>query len=104
MLQGVAVYWVCYFSLELGAGSYESLACGVVLKLLEVVDEHFSELGSFCCPFFGVGVCVAGIENVRVYTGQFGRNSEVEDGELLGGSAQNCAVKDCVDDAAGVLD
>lgn len=65
--------------LELGTSSYESLTCFVVLKLLEVIDEHFSELVSLGVPFFGVSVGVAGIENVGVYAGKFGGNCEVED-------------------------
>jgi hypothetical protein len=75
--------------LELGTSSYESLTCFVVLELLEVVDEHFSELGSLGVPFSCVSVSVARIEDGGIYTGQSGRNCEVEYGDLLGGSAQD---------------
>lgn len=84
--------------------SYECLACLMSFELLEVVDEHFSELVSLGVPFLSVGVSVAGIEDLGVYAGEFGGDGEVEDGELLGGSAEDSTVKDSVDDATGVLD
>ena len=85
-------------------GSYESLTSFVTFKLLEVVDEHFSELVSLNCPFFGVSVGVARIKDLRIYARKFGRNSEVEDGELLGRSLKDSTVKDSVDYTAGVTD
>ncbi len=89
---------------ELGACGYKSLSCFIVFKLLEVVDEHFGELGGFSIPFFNVGVSVARVKNFGIYAGEFGGYGEVEDGELLGGGLQDRAVKDRVDDAAGILD
>ena len=88
----------------MGAGGYESLACLVVLELLEVVDEHLGELVGFGVPFLGIGVSVAGIQDFGVYTGELGGNGEVEDGDNLGGSLEDSAVKDSVDDTAGVTD
>lgn len=98
------VYWKSNVGLELGAGGYESLACGVVLKLLEVVDEHLGELGCLLGPLCGVCVGVARVENLGVNAGKLGGHGEVEDGYLLGGSGEDCAVKDSVDDATGILD
>ena len=72
--------------LELGTCYYKSFAGFVVLKLLEVVDEHFSKLGGFCCPVCGVCVSVAGIKDLGINAGQLGGDSEIKDGELLGGS------------------
>ena len=84
--------------------SYECLACLMSFELLEVVDEHFSELVGLGVPFLSVGVSVAGIEDLGIYAGEFGGDGEVEDGELLGGSLEDSAVEDSVDDAAGILD
>ena len=57
----------------------------MAFELLEVVDEHFSEFVSLLGPFCGIGVGVARIKDLGINTGEFGRNGEVEDGELLGG-------------------
>ncbi len=94
----------CESESELGTCGYKSFTGCVVFKLLEVVDEHFGKFGSFFFPNLGVGVSVAGIEDFGIYAGKFGRNFEVEDGELLGGSSQDSTVKDSVDDATGIAD
>ena len=87
-----------------GTGSYESLACLIAFKLLEVVDEHLGELVGLNGPLLGVSVGIAGIEDLGIYAGKLGRNLEAEDGELLGGSAQDRAVENSVDDATGIAD
>ena len=87
-----------------GACSYESLACGIVLVFLEVLDEAFCEVFSLDGPFFGVSVGVAGIEDLGIYAGEFGRNLEIEDGEFLCGSLEDSTVEDSVDDTAGITD
>ena len=79
------LYQCCKGLFSVGAGGYESLACLVVLELLEVVDEHVGELVGFGVPFLGIGVSVAGIQDFGVYTGELGGNGEVEDGDNLGG-------------------
>ena len=76
----------------------------MVLILLEVLNEACSQVFSLGVPFFDIGVSVAGIENLGIYAREFGRNFEVEDGELLGGSLEDSAVEDSVDDATGVAD
>lgn len=88
----------------MGSCGYESFAERMVLELLEVVDEHFGELVGFLGPFSGICVSVARIEDLRINAREFGRDGEVEDGELLGGSGQDSAVEDSVDNAAGILD
>ena len=60
----------------MGAGGYESLACLVVLELLEVVDEHVGELVGLGVPFLRICVGVAGIEDLGIYAGELGGNSE----------------------------
>ena len=89
---------------ESGTGGNESLASLIVLELLEVVDEHLGELGSLCSPFCGICVGVAGVEDLGINAGQFGGYGEVEDRNLLGGSLQDSAVEDSVDDTAGITD
>lgn len=76
----------------------------IVGVLLEVLDEALGKVLSLNVPLFGVGVGVARIEDLGIYTGEFGRNLEVEDGELLGGSLEDSTVKDSVDNTAGVTD
>ena len=83
---GISYPDVREFLSELGTGCYESFTGFVVLKLLEVVDEHFGKLGSLICPDSGIGVGVAGIENLGIYAGELGGNSEVEDRITLVGA------------------
>ena len=90
--------------LELGTCNYEGLTGCIVLKLLEVVDEHFCKLGGFGCPLCGISVGVAGIKDLGINAGKLGGDCEIEDGELLGGGFQDSAVKDGVNDATGILD
>ena len=92
------------YRLELGTGSNESLTGFVSFIFLEVLDETFSKIFCLNCPFLGVSVGVAGIKDLGIYAGKFSGNLEVKDGELLGGSIEDSAVKDSVDDAAGVTD
>lgn len=74
----------------------------MVLKFLEVLDEHLGEFASFLVPHLRVGVSVAGIKNLGVHSGELGRDDEVEVGENLCGRFLDVAVEDVVDDTAGV--
>ena len=69
--------------LELGTCGNECFAGSVVLILLEVLDETLCEVFCLGCPFFGICVSVAGIEDLGIYAGEIGRDLEVEDGEFL---------------------
>ena len=60
------------------------------------------ELVGFGVPFLSVCVGIARIEDFGIYAGELGGHYEVEDGYLFGGSLQNSAVEDVVDDTAGV--
>ncbi len=100
-----AVYGIKYdrlCGLELGTGGNECFAGFVVFVFLEVLDEACCEIFCFNFPFRGVSVGVARIEDLGIYAGEFGRDLEVEDGELLGGSVEDGAVEDSVDDATGI--
>ena len=89
---------------NVGTGCYKSATGLVAFKLVEVVDEHVGEFVGLGVPLGRVGVGVARVEDFRVNAGKFGRNFKVEDGEFLGGSLEDSAVEDGVDDAAGILD
>jgi hypothetical protein len=94
----------CDQLLELRTSSNECFAFFVSSVFNEVFDEAVSEVVSFNVPVFNVGVSVTGIEDVGVNTGEFGGHFEVEDGEFFGGSFEDIAVKDSVDDATSIFD
>ena len=56
----------------------ECLAGFVVLVLLEVLDEARCEVRLWCTTL-RICVGIAGIKDLRIYAGKFGRNLEVED-------------------------
>ena len=89
---------------ELGAGGDQGLARFVGLVLLEVLDEPAGQVLGLLLPDGGIGVGVAGVQDLRVHAGQGGGHFQVEVGDRLGGRGQDVAVQDGVDDAAGVLD
>ena len=89
---------------EFRTGGYEGFAVGVGLEFLEVLDKHAGELLCLLCPFGGVGVGVAGVEDLRVYSGKLGGDHEVEDREHFCRGFVDVTVEDVVDDATGVAD
>ena len=90
--------------LELRTGSYESLAGSIAGVFVEVLDEASSKVLGFLGPLSFLSVSVARVEDVGVNAFELSGDFEVKDGELLGGSAEDVAVEDSIDDAAGVLD
>ena len=90
--------------LSLGAGSHQGLASFVAGVLRKVLHEAASQILRLGLPLGGVGVGVAGIQDGGIHAGQLGGHLQVEQGDLLGGSLQDGAVQDGVDNAAGVLD
>ncbi len=76
----------------------------MAFELLEVVDEHLGELVGLLGPLCGIGVGVAGVEDLGIHAGKLGGDGEIEDGELLCGSGEDGAVKDGIDDTTGITD
>ena len=87
--------------LQLRACSYESLACLVGLILLEVLDEAACQILGLLIPLCGICIGVARIEDRGINARKLGGNFEVEVRDVLGGSLENVAIEDRVDDAAG---
>ena len=90
--------------LQLRACGYESLACFVSLILLEVLDEAACQILGLLFPLCGICIGVARIEDCGINARKLCGNFEVEVRDLLGGSLENVAIEDRVDDAAGILD
>ncbi len=75
--------------LYVGTCGYECTTGIIALELLEVVDEHLGELVGLGCPFRSISISVAGIKDAGVNARKLSGNLEVEDGELLGGRAED---------------
>ena len=90
--------------LELRASLDQGLAVLVASVLHKVLDEAGRQILRLGLPLGGVGVGVAGIQDARIHARQCGRHGQVEVRDGLGLGLQDGAVKDRVDDAAGVLD
>ena len=90
--------------LQLRACSYQRLACLVGLILHKVLDEAAGQILGLLIPLCRVSICVARIEDRGINARKLCGNFEVEVRDLLGGSLEDIAVQDRVDDAAGILD
>jgi len=90
--------------LELRTSGNESLTSVVGGVLAEVLDEASGEILSLLLPDAGLCVGVARIEDGGIHVGQLGGHLEVEERNLLGGSLEDAAIEDSIDDTAGVGD
>ncbi|CAN4010045.1 DUF4367 domain-containing protein, partial [Dysosmobacter welbionis] len=93
-----------FYLLRLGAGGYQGLARLVGGILGEVLHKARGQILGFGIPLAGVRVGVPGVQDGGVHTGKSGGHLKVEVGDGLGGSSQNRAVQNGVDNAAGILD
>ena len=73
--------------LELRTCCHESLASLVASIFGEVLDEAASQVFGLLFPLAGTVVGVAGVKDFGSYTGKFCGHGEVEQRNLLGGSA-----------------
>ena len=85
--------------LQLRTGGDQSLAGFVAFILGEVLDEPSGQILSLFIPFSWIRIGITGIQDAGVDALQLRGNLEVEVRDLLGGSVQNVAVQDRVDDA-----
>ena len=90
--------------LQLWTCGNQSLAGFIGSIFAEVLDEAGCEILSLLLPDAGLCVCVARIEDGGIHVGQCCGNLEVEVRNLLGGSLQDAAVENSVDDTTCIRD
>ena len=82
-----------FLKLQLGTCGDQGLACVVAGVLHEVLHEAAGQILSLGLPLSNICVGVAGIQDGGVDAGQSGGNLQIEQGDLLGLSLQDGAIR-----------